>query len=607
MQAFGGGLVDHRAEEDAGVLRIAGLELLRGGDQFALQCVVDVGVGVDALHADAALAGLVERAEDQPLHHAIELGSLVGVDDAGGVAAKLQRDLLAAGARLQIPADLAAGERKQLEARVLDQRVGMRAVQGEDRERTFRQVGLGQHFADDQRADRRLLRRLQHERAAGGDRRRHLVRDQVEREVERRDERDRPQRHAFGIAVIAVQTAGQFQVDGLAVDAHGFLGGDAEGLDQPGHFAGGILDRLARLDAQRLGQFVAAFGETLRAMLQHRLTRPRLVLAHRFRGLHRGGDRLLGGLGIRHGDAGGELAAVFVAHVQHRGRCLRLVGEVVGIGFLEHGRYGWRNRIKHKCVRCSAHVIRSVFADSQRQFAIGEAGAQSCADGHVLCRTQHLAAGVEHDRVTAFQRGQRAHRVQRVAGMAQVGLPAFEQVGRSRGAGAGPARPGVAPAAAGARAGVAPAGAPAGVPAGHGAADFVRAARRRGGAAAAAIVRGRVPVALAAAAPAAGPAGGRRVASAPATDVAARSPGVVATVAGDGRPLPRRAPAIRPRPTAWAARRSATKSAMLKSISWPTAETTGTALAWIARATASSLNAHRSSSEPPPRVSSSTS
>ena len=55
------------------------------------------------------------------------------------------------------------------------------------------------------------------------------------------------------------------------------------------------------------------------------------------------------------------------------------------------------------------------------------------------------------------------------------------------------------------------------------------------------------------------------------------------------------------------ARRSATKSAMLKSISWPTAETTGTALAWIARATVSSLNAHRSSSEPPPRVSNSAS
>ncbi|KAG1322238.1 hypothetical protein G6F61_015201 [Rhizopus arrhizus] len=51
------------------------------------------------------------------------------------------------------------------------------------------------------------------------------------------------------------------------------------------------------------------------------------------------------------------------------------------------------------------------------------------------------------------------------------------------------------------------------------------------------------------------------------------------------------------------ARRSAAKSLRLKSVSWPTADTTGVRLAAIARASASSLNAHRSSSEPPPRVS----
>ena len=49
------------------------------------------------------------------------------------------------------------------------------------------------------------------------------------------------------------------------------------------------------------------------------------------------------------------------------------------------------------------------------------------------------------------------------------------------------------------------------------------------------------------------------------------------------------------------ARRSAAKSAMVTSVSWPTAEITGIGQAAIARATTSSLNAHRSSSEPPPR------
>ena len=56
-----------------------------------------------------------------------------------------------------------------------------------------------------------------------------------------------------------------------------------------------------------------------------------------------------------------------------------------------------------------------------------------------------------------------------------------------------------------------------------------------------------------------------------------------------------------------AARTSATKSAMVVSISWPTPETTGTGDAAMARATTSSLKAHRSSSEPPPRPTISTS
>ena len=49
------------------------------------------------------------------------------------------------------------------------------------------------------------------------------------------------------------------------------------------------------------------------------------------------------------------------------------------------------------------------------------------------------------------------------------------------------------------------------------------------------------------------------------------------------------------------ARRSATKSAIVTSVSWPTPLITGTRAAKIARATRSSLNAQRSSAEPPPR------
>jgi len=50
------------------------------------------------------------------------------------------------------------------------------------------------------------------------------------------------------------------------------------------------------------------------------------------------------------------------------------------------------------------------------------------------------------------------------------------------------------------------------------------------------------------------------------------------------------------------ARTSAAKSASVTSTSWPTPHTTGSGWATTARTTRSSLNAHRSSSEPPPRA-----
>ena len=48
------------------------------------------------------------------------------------------------------------------------------------------------------------------------------------------------------------------------------------------------------------------------------------------------------------------------------------------------------------------------------------------------------------------------------------------------------------------------------------------------------------------------------------------------------------------------ARKSATKSLIVKSISCPTALTIGFGQSYIALATISSLNAHKSSIEPPP-------
>jgi hypothetical protein len=73
-------------------------------------------------------------------------GARIFVDDARGVAAEFQRDLLAARARLEIPADQAAGEAQQRDAFVLDQQAGVFVGAGQDRERALRQVGFRQHL-----------------------------------------------------------------------------------------------------------------------------------------------------------------------------------------------------------------------------------------------------------------------------------------------------------------------------------------------------------------------------------------------------------------------------------------------------------------------------
>src|SRR5690606_2796362 len=101
--------------------------------------------------------------------------------------------------------------------------------------------------------------RLEHERATGGDARRNLVRGEVEREVERGNERARTDRHAFRETAITLRTWRDLEIDRLAVDAHGFLGGNLERVDQSRDFAARIADRLAGLDAERHSEFVVAF------------------------------------------------------------------------------------------------------------------------------------------------------------------------------------------------------------------------------------------------------------------------------------------------------------------------------------------------------------
>src|SRR5690606_20332445 len=148
------------------------------GDQARLELVVYLTVDEDPLHPDAALAGLVEGADDHAFRRVPQIRP--GIDDARRVAAEFEDDTLLAGLRLQFPADVGrTGEAQQLEALVRGQGAGGVAPAGQDREGAGRQRGLGQDPPEHQGTDRGPARRLEHERTAGRQRWRDLVRDQV--------------------------------------------------------------------------------------------------------------------------------------------------------------------------------------------------------------------------------------------------------------------------------------------------------------------------------------------------------------------------------------------------------------------------------------------
>jgi hypothetical protein len=213
------------------------------------QFVVDGRVDQDALHADAALSGLVEGARHQARGDIVQVGARV--DDAGGVAAEFEHDLFLAGPRFELPADRRrSGEAQHFQPRVGGEQVGAVAMAGQDRKGAPRQVGLRQDFTDQQRPHRGAAGGLEHEWTAGGDGRSDFMRRQIQREVERRDEGAGPDGHPLDHAAIPAGARRDFEVQDLAVDADGFLGRNPKGIDQTRDFPPAVLDRLAGFDAQ---------------------------------------------------------------------------------------------------------------------------------------------------------------------------------------------------------------------------------------------------------------------------------------------------------------------------------------------------------------------
>ena len=131
--------------------------------------------------------------EEDALGGAGDRGLDVGVveHDVRALAAELERDALEVRAARRLRdqlADLgAAGEGDLVDVRVLGERGAGVAVARDDVQDAGRDAGLERELAEAQRAERRLLGRLEDDRAAGGERRADLPRRHQQREVPRDD------------------------------------------------------------------------------------------------------------------------------------------------------------------------------------------------------------------------------------------------------------------------------------------------------------------------------------------------------------------------------------------------------------------------------------
>ena len=163
---------------------------LRPGAGTARGTASGLVLHVDALHRRTRLTGERERRARDALGGEVEIR--VGLDDHRRRVAELERDVLARRAVAQHPADRRrAGEGDHRDPRILEQHVAdLRLGAEHDVEPAGREAGLDLELGQRERAQRRLRSGFEDDRAAGRERRRDLVSDQVGREVERSDRRD---------------------------------------------------------------------------------------------------------------------------------------------------------------------------------------------------------------------------------------------------------------------------------------------------------------------------------------------------------------------------------------------------------------------------------
>ena len=239
---------------DAGLDARADLQRLDLGHQLVGEGLEHALLHIDAVGADAGLAGVAVLGDHRAFDRGVEIG--VVEDDERRIAAEFQRELLDRVGALahQQAADLGrAGEGElahQRVARHLAADLAGRA--GQHRQQALGHAGALGQFGERQRRERRLRRRLDDHRATGRQRRAGLAREHRGREVPRRDRRGGADR------LLDRQDApvAQRRRNGVAIDAARFVGEPLDERCGVGDLALGFGQRLALLGGHDQRQVV---------------------------------------------------------------------------------------------------------------------------------------------------------------------------------------------------------------------------------------------------------------------------------------------------------------------------------------------------------------
>ena len=180
--------VDHRAAVHALVERGADAHLAEPPLELGDERFRDVLLHEEARARAAHLPLIEPDRRDDRLHRRVEVGRVE--DDGRRLAAELERELDAAPRRLA--AEELADARRARERHLVDARVGAEVTArlgaaGDDVDDARRHARLGEDLAEEERGERGVRRRLEHDGVPHRERRRDLPREHEQREVPRDD------------------------------------------------------------------------------------------------------------------------------------------------------------------------------------------------------------------------------------------------------------------------------------------------------------------------------------------------------------------------------------------------------------------------------------